>query len=163
MRPRARRKGLLVRELPGELVVYDRETHQAHCLNRSAALVFRSADGRRTVSDIAARMTAELGAGSDELVSSALEGLSSARLLDAWEPESPGPAKRRDALRRIALGAAASLPVVTSLLVPTPAEAANTCIPEAACPGATGQRCYDIDPSECELQTKACTGSGVCS
>ena len=63
--PRARRGGLVVRDLPGETVVYDRDSHQAHCLNRTAALVFRNADGRRTVGDLARLLATETGAGVD--------------------------------------------------------------------------------------------------
>ena len=48
MKPRARSDGLVVRHLPGELIVYDLERHAAHCLNETAATIFRHADGRRT-------------------------------------------------------------------------------------------------------------------
>ena len=51
MKPQSRRSGLLIRELPDELLVYDQEQHRAHCLNRTAALVFRHADGTRTLAD----------------------------------------------------------------------------------------------------------------
>ena len=170
MRPRARRSGLVIRDLPGEVVVYDRESHQAHCLNRTAASVFRNADGRQTISDLASILTAECGEEvSDDIVSAALASLAEARLLvgaayltEGPERPSAGGTSRREALRRVGLGAAALVPVVTSLLVPTPAEAANTCIQELACTGATGQRCYDTDISECEFQTKTCTGVQQC-
>lgn len=164
MRPRARRSGLVIRELPGEVIVYDRESHEAHCLNPTAALVFLNADGKRSVMDLAALVTVECGAASrEDLVEAALETLARASLLEGPPPTRGAQATRREALRRVGLAAVVFAPVVTSLLVPTPAEAANTCIPEAACSGATGQRCYDVDPSECELQTKSCTGAGVCS
>jgi hypothetical protein len=53
MKPVARRNGLVVRDLADEVVVYDKERHEAHCLNGTAATVFRNADGRRSVSDLA--------------------------------------------------------------------------------------------------------------
>ena len=53
MKPVARREGVLVRELTGELLVYEQREHRAHCLNRTAAAVFRNADGTRTVADLA--------------------------------------------------------------------------------------------------------------
>ena len=53
MKPQSRRSGLLIRELPDELLVYDQEQHRAHCLNRTAALVFRHADGTRTAAELA--------------------------------------------------------------------------------------------------------------
>ena len=52
MKPVARRTGLVVRDLPGEIVVYDLDRHQAHCLNRTAASVFRGADGTRSLDDL---------------------------------------------------------------------------------------------------------------
>jgi hypothetical protein len=158
MRPLARSGGLVVRELPDELVVYDRERHQAHCLNRTAALVFRRADGRRTVEEIAALLGP--GAG-EETVRAALDQLASAGLLDTGR--TPPAPSRREALRRVGLGAAVLAPVVASLLVPTPAEAAATCIPASSCTtGNTGQPCYVSNPAtECSLNT--CQGAGVCT
>ncbi|MBV9278705.1 MAG: hypothetical protein JOZ41_01360, partial [Chloroflexi bacterium] len=43
--PRARKNGLIVRELEDEVLVYDLERHRAHCLNRAAGLVWKHADG----------------------------------------------------------------------------------------------------------------------
>ena len=37
--PKARTDGLLVEEMDGETLVYDLDTHGAHCLNPAAALV----------------------------------------------------------------------------------------------------------------------------
>jgi hypothetical protein len=164
VRPRARRSGLVIRDLPGEVVVYDRDSHQAHCLNRTAALVFRNADGRRTVAELASLLTAECAAeATEDVVAAALETLTAAHLLESPETPPAGQTSRREALRRVSLGAAVLVPTVTSLLVPTPAEAANTCIQEADCPGATGQRCWNNDIIECEIQTNTCDGVGSCT
>jgi hypothetical protein len=61
MKPQARRNGLVVRELPDELLVYDTTQHRAHCLNRTAAVVFRHADGTRTISDLAPLVGGDAG------------------------------------------------------------------------------------------------------
>ena len=59
------------------------------------------------------------------------------------------------------LGAALLAPVVTSLLVPTPAEAAATCIPQTACtPAKYGQPCYSLSQSECS--SKICQDTNLC-
>ena len=61
------------------------------------------------------------------------------------------------------MGAALLAPVVTSLLVPTPAEAAATCIPQTACtPAKYGQPCYFLSPAEC-TSGKICQDTNVCS
>ena len=54
-------------------------------------------------------------------------------------------------------------PIVASLLVPTPAEAAATCIPVASCTDQNiGQPCYISNPAtECSLRT--CQGAGSCT
>ncbi len=152
MRPLARSDGLVVRHLRDEVVVYDTRSHQAHCLNSTAAFVFRHSDGRRTAAEIAAL----LGPGADEgLVHAALDQLSEAGLLEAGPvPAAPAPS-RREVLRQVGLGAAVLAPAVASLLVPTAAEAAGTCIPAGACNGSNnGQSCYISNKdTECSLYT----------
>src|SRR6476620_10488047 len=58
--PRARQANLVVTELQNEVLLYDLDTDQASCLNPTAALVWKFADGESSVDEIAARMTAEL-------------------------------------------------------------------------------------------------------
>jgi hypothetical protein len=119
---------LLVRELSGELVVYDLERHEAHCLNRTAAFVFKYSNGRNTVAEIAGRLKTELNLHADEeLVWLTLDRLDAAGLLEHTPPRRPRQAAGLGA------GAAPAGPgrpaaAVTSILVPTPAEAAATCV-----------------------------------
>ena len=54
--PAARRSKFLVRELAEETIVYDEGANRAHCLNRTAALVWKNCDGRHTVRQIAAKV-----------------------------------------------------------------------------------------------------------
>ncbi len=165
MNPRARREGLVVRPLPDELVVYDLERHEAHCLNRTAALVFQGADGRATVDDLADALRRELSVtDAKRLAWLALERLERAHLLDGAPPPPAGIAghSRRDLLRRAGL-AAALLPAVSSILAPTAAEAAGTCVQgDAGCPGKDfGTPCYGSNPADCGINC-ACDGGGSC-
>ena len=122
-RPKARKQGLLVRDLGDEVVVYEVESHRGHSLNRTATLVWRASDGRRTVAGIAAQLGRELGVPADEpLVRFALQKLREARLLEAGAREA-ATLTRRQVARRI--GQAALLPVVISLFAPRPSEAAT--------------------------------------
>jgi hypothetical protein len=163
--PRARRDRLVVRELPGEVVVYDLERHRAHCLNPTAALVFQSADGEATVDDLAGILRRDLGVShADRLVWLALDRLEGAHLLDDT-PEPPAELarhSRRDLLRRAGL-AAALLPAVASILAPTPAEAAATCVQgDAGCAGQPfGTPCYNTNPADCGVNC-ACDAVGTC-
>lgn len=128
MFPRARRDELLVQEIGDELVVYDQKRHQAHRLNRTAALVWNLSDGRRSVADLAGSIGKELNVpANEEFVGVALERLDKAHLLLERSPESTGVnrASRRQALRRLGRVAAVALlvPAVTTIIAPTPAMA----------------------------------------
>jgi hypothetical protein len=171
MKPAARRTRLVLRDLPGELIVYDLDRHQAHCLNRTAACVFRGADGTRSLDDLGAL----LGDGFDRAereaaVRMALDQLASAHLLDPGRlPLEPaGGLSRRSALRRAGLGAALLLPAVASVAVPTPAEAAITCTTNCTGEGRTGLSCNcpsSITAPPCDnvcFPDGTCGGSGFC-
>jgi len=162
--PRARNQGLLVRDLGDEVVVYDVESHRSHCLNRTAALVFRACDGHRTVAVIAAQVGRELRRPADEdLVRYTLRRLSDARLLNPATREATS-LTRRQLARRI--GQVALLPVVISLLAPKPSEAA-TC--EAGCPTCNcagqpnGTSCWNgVDCSSYVCCNGSCAPVGPC-
>ena len=159
MRPMARREALLTRELKDELLVYERDEHRAHCLNRTAATVFRGADGTRTVADLALLVAPEGDrAESEAVVTEALDRLGEAGLLEG-APAGTG-WSRRDVLRRVGLGASILLPVVVSVVAPTPAEAAATCVTSCAGkPPDTPCTSFGADPC-----TAACSCSpGPCS
>ena len=52
MLPKARLDKLSIRELPDETLVHDLTTHKTHCLNPTAALVWRHCDGRTTLAEL---------------------------------------------------------------------------------------------------------------
>jgi hypothetical protein len=151
--PEARREGLVVQELSGEVLVYDRDRNKAHCLNRTAALVWSHCDGNSSVAEMARAIEKETNAPVDEdLIWLGVEQLSKTHLLQerARMPEHKTGLSRREVMRRIGLTAAVALPVVTSIVAPTAAQAAN-CIP-------SGQGC--TTPAQC------CSGlcpAGTCT
>jgi Coenzyme PQQ synthesis protein D (PqqD) len=134
--PTARRSNLVVRELAEEVLIYDEEGHRAHCLNHTAALVWKNCDGKTTVSGIAKRLGAYLSAPvSDEVVWLALDQLAEFDLLASGTalPTAPSLISRRKMIRRLGLAAAVSLPLITSIVSPRAAEAQSACN-EANCP-----------------------------
>ena len=84
IRPRARTEGLLSEQVDDEVLVFD-ERHEVACrLNASAALVWRSCDGNRTVADLVAVLSQELSDVADEdLVMVALDNLAEHGLIEA--------------------------------------------------------------------------------
>jgi hypothetical protein len=134
--PAARKSKLVVRELAEEVLVYDEEGHRAHCLNHTAALVWKSCDGKTTISGIAERVGGQLSTPvSDEVVWLALDQLAEFDLLAPGAPRTkfPGLISRRKMLRRLGLAAAISLPLITSVVSPTVADAQSGCN-ETNCP-----------------------------
>jgi hypothetical protein len=126
-----KRKNAIVRQLSDEFLVYDRASNQAHCLNQSAAEVWKLCDGKKNVAQIVRGMEKRSTLPVDEeVVWSALRQLQTSGLLLNVAP-GLGQQKgltRRALIRKWGSAAALTLPIVTSILVPTPAEAAS-CIP----------------------------------
>jgi hypothetical protein len=120
----------LTREFHDELLVYDAGRHRAHCLNKTAAMVWSECNGDATVSDIAKRLRSALQKESDAIVRLAVIKLRKAGLLEESDAVLVGGEllNRRDVLRRMRTIAIVALPVVTTMLVPMPASAAS-CFP----------------------------------
>ena len=121
--PVARKTGLVVQEVPDEVLVYDLEQNKAHCLNRTAALVWRSCDGKNSVSDIAGLVALEMGSAvNDDFVWLALDQLTESGLLDNDIKPFFGQG-RRDAIKKIGMASMVALPVIASLVAPSSAMA----------------------------------------
>ena len=126
---RPKRVDALTREFGDELLIYDMRTHRAHCLNKTAASVWQTCDGKATISEIVERL-APLAGTNESLVYLALGRLERAGLLERSEAafQDRLARTRREALRKLGMAATLALPVVTSMLVPEPANAAS-CFP----------------------------------
>ncbi|MBI4540148.1 MAG: PqqD family protein [Gemmatimonadetes bacterium] len=162
--PAARSEDLLVEELPDETLVYDLARDRAHCLNRTAALVWRHCDGRTGVSEVAALLEKETRLPADDtVVWMALSRLARARLLEE-PPALPAPRTRyarREVIRALGLAGGLSLllPAVESIVAPLAAAAAS-CITLAACQS-LNPPCGGMPI--CENETLCCkTVKGAC-
>lgn len=138
--PRARKEGLVVRDLPDEVLVYDLERHRAHCLSPITARIWRCCNGTRTPAEVAALLRRRTGLPIDEdVVRVAAHRLSRARLLRhpvaAWT--APASRSRREWIRKAAAVGGLSL---LSITAPTAAQAA-TCIPNSQCATRPGPPC----------------------
>ncbi|HTX46499.1 MAG TPA: PqqD family protein [Solirubrobacteraceae bacterium] len=127
--PNARRQGLLTESVDGELIIYDQASDLVCRLNRTAACVWKASDGTRTVGDLVDVLAQDLGDVADEdLVLVTLDSLSEYGLLEAGYPqrdEASSQLSRRRFIRSAGVVgvAAAALPMVSSLVAPTPAAA----------------------------------------
>ena len=153
--PKARQEQLIVKELPDELLIYDLKRDKAHCLNETAALVWKNCDGHKTVDQL--RELMEENAGSqvpEEMVWLALDQLETFKLLDeaALKPAQFAGMSRRDMVRRVGF-AAIALPVILSIVAPT-AQAQASGLPPNSCCNSPGQ----CASGNC-TQNPVCTGT----
>lgn len=147
----------MVQEASGELLVYDTDAHRAHSLNETAAAVWRSADGTRSVAEIAAELppvdVTDPSRG-EAVVWLALDQLTENGLMQSSMESRDPEQSRRELIRKVGLLSAAALPLVASLAVPTAAYAGGSC----SC----------VNPGDCITQTSCpstvnCNGSGQCA
>lgn len=128
LNPKARQNDVVVQEMPDELLVYDLNTNKAHCLNSSAALVWKSCDGTRNVTDIV-REFERSGAGivSEDFIWLAIEQLQEKNLMaNEVEPRFNG-RSRRQVLKTIGLASMVAVPVIASLVAPPSVLAGTSC------------------------------------
>jgi hypothetical protein len=140
--PRAR-VDCLSQEFGGEVLVYDLQRDVGHCLNSTAAATWKLCNGNNNPSEIARILSRRLSEQMDEsVVLLALTQLADAHLL--VEPVVPSRyLSRRVAIRRIGVAAAIALPLITSVVAPTPAQAASCLHNNAPCV-TNGQCCSGL-------------------
>jgi hypothetical protein len=152
--------------MENDLVVYDKLNDTVHHLNATVAWVWRLCDGARDLEDVRAAASAELETELPlEAIVEALALLDQAHLLLEASAQGEGDdsrMSRRDLLIRMGITAAA-IPVLTTILAPTPAAAA-TCLPTQQCTrnGSTFPKCPGEDlfgVGNCRCAT---SGSSTC-
>lgn len=156
-RPIARKTGLVVQEVPDEVLVYDLQSNKAHCLNKSAALVWRSCDGTNTVADIAKLVESHAGDKvTEDFVWLAIDQLSENDLLEQQIVTDFRGQSRREAIKKIGLASMVAIPVIASLVAPQSALAAQSC----NCNNPT--QCQQPANATCP-STTTCNSLGLCS
>jgi hypothetical protein len=155
--PQARTLDLVTRELPDEVLVYDLKRHKAHCLNQTAALIWKHCDGQNTIEDIATLMEKDLSTSvREEVVWYGIDRLNKANLLQERVSQ---PATTTDVSRRRMLGLVGtlSLPLVVSIIAPRAAQAA-TCGDADNMDGDSANGCACAGNMDC---TSNCCGLGL--
>jgi hypothetical protein len=134
--PRALTKDLVIRELDDETLVYDTGRDRAHCLNRTAAMVWKQCDGSTTAKEALRSLNSGFSVPVDEdVVWLAVKQLERFDLVES-NGKSPSVSRRNLVLKYAPL--ALALPVIMSITAPTPAIVAS-CLPNQAPCGSAGQ------------------------
>jgi hypothetical protein len=150
--PVARKEGLVIQEMPDEVLVYDLDTNKAHCLNQTAAFVWKSCNGRNSVADITKLVGDDSGnAVPEDLVWLAIDQLSEKNLLANNLKANFNGSTRREVIKKIGLAAVIGIPIVASLTAPPSALSFTSC----RCGG-------DADCTAQPNCPTSCGGAGIC-
>lgn len=162
--PIARKEGLVIQEMPAEVLVYDLDTNKAHCLNETAAFVWKSCDGKNSVADITKLVGHDSGSVvPEDLVWLAIDQLSEKNLLENSLKADFNGSTRREVIKKIGLAAVVGLPLVMSLTAPTSVSAAASCA-NVACT-TSGTQCNPPGGTNCGTCVPDGAGSttGTCA
>jgi hypothetical protein len=153
--PKARRQGIITKEVDGELLIYDLDRDKAHCLNLTAALVWKNSDGLRSIRELSRVVSRELNTTiHDAVIQLAIKQLDRDHLLETSNAaiQLPPDLSRRAVMRRLGV-AAVLLPLITSISAPTALANVSCITPQGGCvPGgpnnggcAAGCTCSALD------------------
>lgn len=146
--PTARKEDLVIQELSDEVLVYDLKTNKAHCLNQTAALVWKSCDGKNSIEHIISDLEKETGSKvSEDFIWLAIDQLNEKNLLSQEITSKFAGQSRRQVLKKIGLASVIALPIIASLTAPSAALA-------VACSG-TVTNCVGCNDNT------ACTAPGI--
>ena len=147
--PVARREGLVIQEMSEEVLVYDLDTNKAHCLNQTAAFVWKSCNGKNSVAGILESLETQTGSKvSEDLIWLAIDQLNERNLLDEKISQKFAGQNRREVLKKIGLASVVALPIVASLTAPTAALAVACSGTVTNCVG-----CPDGTPCDVDMDT----------
>jgi len=153
--PVARKSGLVVQEVPDEVLVYDLDSNKAHCLNQSAAMIWKSCDGNNSISEIAKLVEGQAGSKvTEDFVWLAIDQLNENNLLEKEISSAFEGTSRREVIKKIGLASVIAIPVIASLVAPKSALAASSCGCNSAADCAAQGGC----PS-----TTVCNANGLCA
>lgn len=153
--PLAKKDGLKVQTVDQDTLVYDSTTDKAYVLNPSAAAVWKACNGQRTVPELAQLLNRETPT-DEQVVWYALGQLNELLQEPVPVPQELARISRRKFLKRAGLVAAAvAIPVVVSIVAPSPAAAQSATTICCTC-----NDFYKTFQADCNACTSYCVSRG---
>lgn len=144
--PTARKEGLVIQELSDEVLVYDLNSNKAHCLNQTAAFVWKACNGKNSITEIVNDFEKQTGGKvSEDLVWLAIDQLNEKNLFEKEMPRKFEGQNRRQVLKKIGLASVIALPIVASITAPTAALAVTCSGTVTSCIGCPDGTPCDVD------------------
>jgi hypothetical protein len=152
--PVNRKASVVIQEHGKELLIYDLNANKAFCLNETSAAIWQICDGRNSVSAIAEEISRQFNLTINaDFVWLALDQLRKNNLLEnsADVVIDFGGLSRREVIRKIGLATMAALPLILSLIAPSPTHASSGFCAAGAC------RCPNTTTTNCPGSTTPTT------
>jgi hypothetical protein len=112
------RRNLLVQELNDEVLIYDQTTNKSYCLNSTAKTVFNACNGKDTFEDLKFHLP-------ENVIYLSLDELKRNNLLASSYVSPFVGMSRRNVIKKVGLATMVALPVISSLIAPSSANAAS--------------------------------------
>lgn len=147
--PNIRSTGIVVQTIGKEVLIYDLKTHRAFNLNETASAIYQACDGKTSFEELRAKSNL-----TDDIIYLALDDFRRRNLVEKTaDYHSPfGGITRREAIRRVGLATMIALPLISSLVAPTAAQAQS--ILAAVCTTPGGDTCNTT--ADCVANTAYC-------
>lgn len=160
--PLARITDLVVQNLETEVLIYDLKINKAFNLNETLRIIYEACDGKTTFTELKAKHNL-----TEDLIFLALDELDRENLLAQNQPyQSPlAGLSRREVIRKIGFASMIALPIISSVVAPSPAHAASGAGLFAACTGPSdcaSNFCTQGPPRCCVPGTAGIRGANVC-
>lgn len=153
--PRSRQANLVVQELEGETLIYDLKINKAYCLNETSAMVWQLCNGKNSIAEISQILSRKHNQPIiEDIVWLALDGFKKDDLLEQdeqFEINFNG-FNRRQIIKKVGLASMVMLPVISSVVSPTAANAASLAPLRASC----------SSPSQCASGNCTNLGRSIC-
>ena len=155
--PKSRQAEIVVQEFEKEILIYDLSINKAYCLNETSTLVYQLCSGKNTVADISNLISKKLNQPvTVDLVWLALDSFKKDNLLEQSElfEIDFNNLSRREVIRKIGLGSMAMLPLISSIVAPSSAQAQSG--------GLTNQPLFAACSASAQCTSGNCVNSRCC-
>lgn len=127
------RQQIVTQIVENEIFIYELNTNKVWCLNETCSFVWKMCDGTNDVREITKAISTEFKVNTDEsIVWLTLDSFNKAGLLENGEEVMRSAEKkfsRREAIKKVGLTTMLALPIISTVIAPTAAQAQSSCIP----------------------------------
>ena len=173
--PKAKIENIVMQTLDKELLIYDLGNNKAYNLNETSKIIYQACDGQTTFDELNRKYKFN-----DEIIYLTLDELKTLNLIESTYESPFEGLSRRAVIKKVGLASMILLPLITSVVAPSKAEAAScfgsgtSCTMTSQCCGGVcpgGTVSYEINgrtvscfngtcTSFCISNAISCTGSG---